>query len=96
MSTPGLDVSGVLFKNLLNLELKSLIFSLGLALGLERSLIKVAVVWSSPNLVKDCSSNMSHIVMDPNGNEKYHEPLDPSKVYGNNLTTQPLQLINSY
>ena len=58
MPTPILDVSKILFKSLLNIELKSLIFLLGLALRFDRSLIKVVVVWSSPNLVKDCSSQI--------------------------------------
>jgi len=58
-STLGLEVAGILFSNLLNLELKSLIFSFGLTLIFEKSLIKVVVVQSSPNLIKNFSSNIS-------------------------------------
>ena len=51
-STTGLVVAGILFSNLLNLELKYLIFSSGLAFKLERSLIKDAMFLSSPNCKK--------------------------------------------
>jgi len=67
----------ILFSNLLNLELKSLIFSSELAFELERSLIRDEIVWSSPNLAMNYSSNMSQLVIDPVGNEKYHDPADP-------------------
>jgi len=51
----GLDVAGILFNNLLKHELKSLMGSFGLTFKLERSFIKVFVVLSSPNLVKNFS-----------------------------------------
>lgn len=58
-SIMGLEVSGILFSNLLNLELNYFIFSFGLALRFDKSLIKVAVVQSSPDFNKKCSSNIS-------------------------------------
>ena len=67
----GFESLGIFFKSLLNHELKSLMGSLDSALKLERSLIKVATDLSSPNLVKKCSSNISQLVIDPDGSEKY-------------------------
>ena len=43
-STPDLEVSRILFNNLLNFELKSLIFSFGFDLRFDKSLIKVVGV----------------------------------------------------
>lgn len=55
-------------------------------LRLERSLINVAMQLSSPNLVKNCSWKAFQLLMDPGGNEKYHDPTTPYKVYGKSLT----------
>ena len=76
----GFEVVGILFKSLLNRELKSLIGSLDSALKFERSLIKVVIHLSSPNLVKKCSWKISQLVIDPDGNEKYHDPATSCKV----------------
>lgn len=54
-STAGLEATGILFSNLLNLELKSLNLSYGLAFKLEISLIKDAIVLSSPNFERNIS-----------------------------------------
>lgn len=54
-SSLGLDVASILFNNLLKRELKSFIGSLGSTFKLERSLIRVTMDLSSPNLVKYCS-----------------------------------------
>jgi len=77
---PGLDVVGMLFKSLLNLELKYLIFSFGQALRFDNSLINVDIVLSSPNFLRNCSSSVSKIAIDLVGNEKYQELTDPSNV----------------
>ena len=78
---------GILFKSLLNHELRSLIVSLDSALRFERSLINVSVDLSSLNLVKNYCWKMFQLIMDPNGNEKYQGPAAPWKVYGKSLTT---------
>lgn len=75
-----MEVSKILFNNLLNLELKPLIFSFGLVLRFDRSLIKVVVVQSSPNFNKKCSSNVSQLVIDLASKEKYKDLADPSNV----------------
>lgn len=54
-STVGFEASRILFSNLLNLELKSLIFSSEFYFRLEISLIKHAIVLSSPNFVRNIS-----------------------------------------
>lgn len=61
ISTAGLEVVGILFSNLLNLELKSLILSSELDFRLERSLIKDTTVLSSPNFARNISSKVSEI-----------------------------------
>ena len=78
---------GISFKILLNHELKYLIGFLDSVLGFERSLINVVVDLSSPNLVKNCSWKIFQLIMDPDGNEKYQDPVAPCKVYGKSLTT---------
>ena len=85
-SSLGLDAASILFNNLLKHELKPLMGSFDSSFGLERSLIKVVVDLSSPNLVRNCSWKASQILIEPGGNEKYHDPATPCKVYGNNLT----------
>ena len=54
-STVGLEEDGIFFSNLLNMELKSLIFSSVLVFKLERSLIKDTTVLSSPNFARNTS-----------------------------------------
>ena len=81
------DVAGILFNNLLNQELKSLMGSLDSDFKLEISLIKVATDLSSLNLVKNYSWKAFQLLMDPAGSEKYHDPAAPCKVYGKSLTT---------
>lgn len=78
-SSLGLEAIGILFNNLLKHELKSLIGSFDSALRLDKSLINVTVDLSSPNLVKNCSWKISQLVIDPDGNEKYHDPAAPCK-----------------
>lgn len=51
-SSLGLDAVGILFNNLLKLELNSLMGSLGSDLKWEGSLIRLVLDLSSPNLVK--------------------------------------------
>ena len=79
-SSLGLEAVEILFNGLLKRELKSLICSFNSALRLDRSLINVAVDLSSPNLVKNCSWKISQLVIDPDGNEKYHDSAAPCKV----------------
>ena len=61
--------------------------SLDSVLRFDRSLINVVVDLSSLKFVKDFSWKMSQLVMDPDGNEKYQDPVAPCKVYGKSLTT---------
>jgi len=86
-SSLGLDVAGTLFKSLLNCELKSLMGYFDSVLRLERSLINVVVDLSSSNLVKNCSWKAFQLLMDLGGNEKYHDPAAPYKVYAKSFTT---------
>ena len=79
-SSLHLDSIKILFNNLLKCELKSLIVSLGSTFKLDRSLRRVVVDQSSPNLVRNCSWKASPLLMEPDGNEKYHDPTDPYKV----------------
>lgn len=79
-SALGLDATGILFNNLLKHELKSLMGSFDSSFKLERSLIRVVVEWSYPNLVRNCSWNTFQLSMEPDYNEKYQDPTDPSKV----------------
>ena len=54
-STICFDATRILFNNLLNLELKSLILSSELAFKLEISFINDAMVLSSPNFARNTS-----------------------------------------
>ena len=67
--------------------MKSFIFSPVLALRFDKSLMSDAVVRSSPNLAKNCSSKIFQLGIERAGNEKYYDPADPVRVYGNNITT---------
>ena len=69
----GLEAVEILFKSLLKCELKSLVSSLDPVLRFDRLLINVAVDLSSPNFVKNCSWNLSQLVVDLDGNEKYQD-----------------------
>ena len=73
----GLEAVGILFNSLLKCELKYLMGSFDWALRFDRSLISVAVDLSSPNLIRNCSWKMSQLVIDTDGNEKYHDPAVP-------------------
>ena len=64
-STTGLEVAGILFNNLLNLELKSLILSPEFVFRLERALIKDATVLSSPNFVRNSCSKFTLSIIVP-------------------------------
>ena len=75
-----LEAVGILFNNLLKRELKYLIGSFESALRLDRSLISVVVDLSSPKLVRNCSWKISQLVIDPDGNEKYHDLAAPCRV----------------
>jgi len=79
-SSLGWEAVGILLKILLKHKLKSLIGSLVSALRLDRSLSNVFVDLSSPNLVRNWSWKMSQLVMDLEGNEKYHDPAVPYRV----------------
>lgn len=79
-STHGLEAAGILFNNFLKHELKSLIFSFGLALRFYKSFIKVEVLMSSQNFLRNFSSNVSQSTIDPSGREKYEDPVSPSNV----------------
>lgn len=79
-SSLGLEAVEILFKRLLNRELKSLIGYLNSVLRFDRSLINVVVDLSSLNLVKNFSWKISQLVMDLDGNEKYQDPATPCKV----------------
>lgn len=70
-SSLSLDAIGILFKSLLNRELKYLIGSFDSVLRFERSLINITVDLSSPNFVKNYSWKIFQLVMDPKGNENY-------------------------
>ena len=84
---PRTDVAGILLSNLLNLELKSYIFSPDLDFRFDKSLMSVTVVLSSPNLAINCSLNILQLVIEWWGSEKYQDPSYHMRVYGNNLTT---------
>ena len=86
---------GILLRNLLNMELKSFIFSPVLAFGFDRSLMSDAVVLSSQNLTKNCYSNIFHLVIERAGNEKYQDPANLVRVYGNSMTTQSSSITSS-
>ena len=86
-SSLGLDAVGILFKSLLNDELKYFRGSLDSVLRFERSLINVDVDLSSSNFVKNFFWKIFQLVMDPEGNEKYQDPAAPYKVYRKSLTT---------
>ena len=79
-STVGFGAAGILFSNLLNMELKSLILSSEFYFRLERSLIKDVMVLSSPNLARNISSKVSQFLIEPTGREKYQDLADPWKV----------------
>ena len=79
-STLGLDATGILFNNLLKHELKSLIGSLDSTFKLERSLRRVVFQRSSSHLVRNYSWKTFQLSMEPDGNQKYQDLADPSKV----------------
>ena len=83
----SLDTVGILLNNLLKRELKSLMGSFSSAFKLEKSLIRVVVDLSSPNLVKNYSWKASQLLIELDANEKYHDLAFPCKVYRNNLIT---------
>jgi len=58
-STTGLEEVGILFNNLLNIDLKSLILSPEFVFRLERALIKDATILSSPNFARNSCSKVS-------------------------------------
>lgn len=76
----GLEEDGILFNNLLNMELNSLILSFKLAFMLETSLIKDVMVLSSPNFTRNISSKAPQVLIKPVGREKYQDPTNPWKV----------------
>ena len=79
-SSLGWEAVGILLKILLKRKLKSLIGSLVSALRLDKSLINVAIDLSSPNSVRNYSWKMFQLVIDLEGNEKYHDPAVPLRV----------------
>lgn len=79
-SLVGLEAVGILFNILFKRELKYLMGSFDSALRLDRSLISDAIDLSSLNLVTNFSWKISQLVIDPDGNEKYHDPAAPCRV----------------
>lgn len=72
--TASLEVGDIFFNNLLNLELMSLKLSYEFSFILERSLIKDAMVFSSPNFARNISWKVSQFLIETLGekNTKTH------------------------
>ena len=97
---PGTDVAGILLSNLLNFESKYFIFSPDLGFRFDKSLMSLAMVLSSPKLAINSSLKIFQLFIEQEGSEKYQDPVDLVRVYGNNhiaqsSSTTPFRLIAS-